>query len=1003
MAAWIHRTNRSLKTHNMTLTRFFSLFILVFTIAAVPAALSAQDQAPSDKYVWKTASSGGYTYRYVTNDPMQTRVYTLSNGLTVLLSANHKEPRVAVRIAVRAGSNTDPRDHTGLAHYLEHLLFKGTGKYGSLDWAKEKPYLDKIDGLYEQYNSTKDPALRKKIYHNIDSISGLASKYAIANEYDKMMTNIGAQGTNAHTWVEETVYEEDIPANAMDKFLVVQAERFRDPIFRLFHTELEAVYEEKNRGLDNDGTKMSEAMHRYLFPTHNYGQQTTIGTIEHLKNPSLKAIRDYYHKFYVPNNMAMIMAGDFDPDVLIAKIDHAFAYMQTRPVQLYNPAPEKDLTVPIVKEIYGPSAENMRFVYRTPAVNTRDAIVLDLLSSILSNGKAGLLDLNLNKQQKVQASQAGLQQYKDYGIFIVLGTPRQGQSLEQVKDLLMQQVDKLKKGDFDESLVKAIVANGKLSLLEGLEKNEARVSSLMESFIQHRALQLDKDAADLDEQATVTKKELVAVANKYLGNNYVLLYKRKGEDKNIAKVDKPPITPVETNAGKQSDFVKKVEAMSVASVSPQWLDFQSGIARTKAGVADVLYVPNKDNELFHLYYRLDMGSWNNRFLPLAAQYLQYLGTAQHPTDEISKAFYDIACNFSVNVTTEQTSISITGLQENFDRAVSLFEDVVHNCLPDTGALAALKDRLLKSRANNKLNKQAIMQGLSMYARYGPKNPFNTGLTSEEINSLKADDLVQILHSLLNYTHTIIYYGPLAQDAFTTSIVKLHTLPAAFTPYPDKTRFPFAEQTANQVLFADYDMVQCEIRWIRNAAPYDVNKEPIVDVFDNYFGGGMGSIVFQTLRESKALAYSTFAVYGTPAKKEDPFYILAYIGCQADKMNEAIGGMNALLNDLPVSEKGFELAKTSQKKDIETQRFTQDGIIFAYLAAKEKGLDYDDRKNEYEALDKMTMADIKAFHQQQVAGKAYTYCVVASEKKIKQDDLKKVGEVKKLSLEEIFGY
>jgi predicted Zn-dependent peptidase len=177
----------------------------------------------------------------------------------------------------------------------------------------------------------------------------------------------------------------------------------------------------------------------------------------------------------------------------------------------------------------------------------------------------------------------------------------------------------------------------------------------------------------------------------------------------------------------------------------------------------------------------------------------------------------------------------------------------------------------------------------------------------------------------------------------------------------------------------------------------------VDVFDNYFGGGMGSIVFQTLRESKALAYSTFAVYGTPAKKEDPFYILAYIGCQADKMNEAIGGMNALLNDLPVSEKGFELAKTSQKKDIETQRFTQDGIIFAYLAAKDKGLDYDDRKNEYEALDKMTMADIKAFHQQQVAGKAYTYCVVASDKKIKQDDLKKVGEVKKLSLEEIFGY
>ncbi|WP_431213353.1 M16 family metallopeptidase [Puia sp. P3] len=564
----------------MTLTRFF-LFLLV--VSAAPVALRAQDQSYQDKYVWKTASSGGYSYRYVTNDPMQTRVYTLPNGLTVLLSANHKEPRVAVRIAVRAGSNTDPRNHTGLAHYLEHLLFKGTDKFGSLDWAKEKPYLDQIDALYEQYNIAKDPEQRKRIYHRIDSVSGLASKYSIANEYDKMMTDIGSQGTNAHTSVEETVYEEDIPANAMDKFLLVQAERFRNPIFRLFHTELEAVYEEKNRTLDSDPNKVNEAMLNSLFPTHNYGQQTTIGTVEHLKSPSLNAIRDYYHKYYVPNNMAVIMAGDFDPDQLIAKIAHAFSYMQTRPVALYNPAPEKNLTAPVTKEVFGPSAENMRFAYRTPAVNTRDAVALDLLSSILSNGKAGLLDLNLNKQQKVQGSQAGVQQFKDYGVFIVLGTPKQGQTLEQVDELLMQQVDKLKKGDFDESLVKAIVANGKLSLLEGLEKNDARVGSLMTSFIQHRAAQLDKDVAELDEQATISKKELVAVANKYLGNNYVLIYKRKGEDKNIVKVDKPAITPVETNAGKQSPFCTEDRRDERRSCQPPVAGLQVGHRTCEGG------------------------------------------------------------------------------------------------------------------------------------------------------------------------------------------------------------------------------------------------------------------------------------------------------------------------------------------------------------------------------------------------------------------------------------
>lgn len=984
----------------MASSRIFFSFVIV---AMGLSTLSTRAQDKQSKYVWKQATSGGYTYRYVSGDPMQARFYTLANGLTVILSPNHKEPRVSVRIAVRAGSNTDPRDHTGLAHYLEHLLFKGTDKYGSLDWAKEKPYLDQIDNLYEQYNSTTDTAKRRVIYHRIDSVSGLASKYAIANEYDKLMTNIGSQGTNAHTWVEETVYEEDVPSNTLDKFLLVQGERFRNPILRLFHTELEAVYEEKNRSLDNDGSKMQEAMMKYLFPTHNYGQQTTIGTIEHLKNPSLKAIRNYYHKYYVPNNIAVIMAGDIDPDQLVKKIDQTFAYMKQQPVTLYNPAPEKPLAAPIVKDIFGPSAENMRICYRTPAANTHDAMVLDLIGSVLNNGKAGLLDLNLNKQQKVQSAFAGTQQYKDYGIMILGGTPKQGQTLEEVKDLLMQQLDLLKKGEFDISLVKAIVANAKLSQLEELEKNATRSTALMSAFIKHRGAKWDDDVADLDEQAKVTKEEIIRVANKYMANNYVLLYKRKGEDKDIVKVDKPPITPVETNAGKQSAFVKKIEDMPVSSMTPQWLDFANGIVRAKAGIADVLYVPNKENELFHLYYRFDMGSRNDKLLSLAAGYLQFLGTDKYSSEQISKEFYNIACNFNIATTADVTTITISGLQENFDKAVSLFEEILANCRPDADALAALKGRIMKGRANAKLNKQAIMQGLVSYARYGAKNPSNDVLSNEELENLKAEDLVNILHGLTNYKHTIIYYGKLPVESFTADIARLHKLPTSFQAAPPRKEYAYARQTANQVLFSNYDMVQAEIIWFRNAAAYDINKETTVDVFDNYFGGGMGSIVFQTIRESKALAYSTFATYGTPTRKEDPFYILAYIGCQADKMTDALKGMNELLTDMPVSEKGFELAKVSMKKDIETERVTQEGIVFSYLAAKDKGLDYDARKNEYESLDKLTIDQLKQFHHEELSGKPYTYCVVASDKKVNMDDLKKVGDVKVVSLEELFGY
>jgi predicted Zn-dependent peptidase len=325
-------------------------FIFSFVVICYSFTLSAQ------KYEWKQATSNGYTYKYVTNDPMKARFYTLKNGLSVILTENHKEPRIAVNIAVRTGSNNDPRDHTGLAHYLEHLLFKGTDKFGTLNWTKEKPYLDSITDLFEKYGHLTDSSERRKMYHQIDRISGEASKYSIANEYDKLMSDIGSQGTNAHTWYEETVYEEDIPSNSLDKFLMIEAERFRTPVFRLFHTELEAVYEEKNRTLDNDADKVDEAMMYSLFPTNNYGQQTTIGTIENLKNPSLNAIRKYYSSYYVPNNMAIIMAGDFNPDELIKNIDQQFKYMQAKALHPYYPAPEKPITKITEKEVYGPSA-----------------------------------------------------------------------------------------------------------------------------------------------------------------------------------------------------------------------------------------------------------------------------------------------------------------------------------------------------------------------------------------------------------------------------------------------------------------------------------------------------------------------------------------------------------------------------------------------------------------------------------------------------------------------
>jgi predicted Zn-dependent peptidase len=952
-------------------------------------------------YAWKEASSAGYKYKYVTNDPMQSRFYTLKNGLTVILSPTPKDPRMQVYIATKAGSKTDPADHTGLAHYLEHMLFKGTQHYGSLNWEKEKPYLDMIDGLYEKYNHTTDQAQRTIIYHQIDSVSGLASKYAIANEYDKMMSEMGAQGTNAFTSYEQTVYTEDIPANAIDKFLKVQADRFTNPVFRIFHTELEAVYEEKNRGLDSDPRKVNEMMMANLFLNHNYGKQTTIGTVEHLKNPSLLEIRNYFHTYYVPNNMGVIVSGDFNPDVLIKKIDDAFGKMQPKPIPPFKFQPEQPITAPVVKEVYGPDAEFISIGYRLPGIHEKDAILADLMGQLLTNGRAGLIDLNLVKKQKLLRASAYSNILIDHGVLMLQGTPTKGQSLDEVRTLIIGEITNLKNGKFDDALVTSIINNMKKYQMQQNEKYSYRADALMNTFTSEDDWKNSVSYTDI--LSKVTKKDIVDFANKYLGENYVAVYKRKGEDKNIVKVEKPAITPVETNAGSQSDFVKEVTAMPVKPLKPVWVDYNKDMQRGKLGPAEILYVQNKDNGLFRMAYRIKAGTWNDKKLAIAANYLQFLGTNTKTAEEISKEFYKLASSFNVNAGNEFTTIYLEGLQENFDKATALLEDLLVNCKPDEEALKSLKARIAKSRADAKNNKGSLMQGLMSYARYGASNPFNNVLSDSEIQALTAQELTDMLHQLTNFDHRIIYYGPLSLQDFTATMGKLHKEPASFASVPAAKTFAFTNQSSNNVLFTDFDMVQSEIRWVRNIPGYDPGMQTQIDLFNNYFGGNMGSIVFQTIRESKALAYSTSAYFVTPDKKEDPYYVSAYVGSQADKLNEAVTAMNELLKDLPSIENNLANAKSSLKKDIETERITQDDIIYNFIAAERRGLKGDYRQEIYNQAEKLGYNDLKTFHGKYLSGKPYTYCIVASDKKVAEKDLEKLGTVKKLTKEEIFGY
>ena len=944
----------------------------------------------------------GRTYQYVENDPLNARIYTLENGLKVYLTVYKNEPRIQTYVAVRAGSKNDPADHTGLAHYLEHILFKGTSKIGTHNWTAEKPLLEEIERLYNVYGATTDTSERTKIYKQIDSVSGVAATYAIANEYDKMLSNIGAQGTNAYTWFEQTVYVNDIPSNEIEKWSQIEGERFGEVVPRLFHTELEAVYEEKNRGLDSDNRKAWEAMFDGMFQKHQYGTQTTIGTIDHLKSPSITAIKAYFKKHYIANNMAVCLSGDFDPAEAAKLIAANFSKLPKGKVENFVVAKESPITAPVIKEVKGPDAESVSIGFRLPGRDTEDALLMELMSMVLSNSQAGLIDINLNQKQAVLGAYAFPLRLRDYSTLILGGRAKEGQSLDQTRDLLLTQVELIKKGQFDDWLLPAIINDYKLSQTIEYESNKNRADAFVQSFIYHTPW--DKYVGEIERLEKFTKADIVSFANKYFNDNYVIVYKRTGEDK-VTKVPKPAITPVTVNREQQSDFYQKTFAQASQEIKPVFLDFEKDIVKgTLANNIELLYNQNVENDLFELFYVFDIGTDHNPQLGIAIQYLNYIGSDKLSAEEIKKEFYKIGCNFSVHSASDQVYVSLNGLNENFEAALKLFEEFLASPKADPEALKELIGRTLKSREDAKLDKRTILtKGLVSYAKYGPKSQFTNILVKEDFDKITGKDLTVLIKDIYNYDHRVLYYGPLTTNDLTKTLDKHHQTPTTKKPTPAKTTYPELPISENHVYFVDYDMVQSEVIFLSKSKQYDPLLVPSAQLFNEYFGGNMGSIVFQEMRESKALAYAVRSYYSVAGKKEESNYVVSYIGTQADKLQEAITGMHELLADMPESENSFANAKESIRSSMATQRITKSGQLFTYERAKKLGLDYDIRKSVYDYVQKATIEDVKRFHEEYVKGQKEAMLVIGSKDNVDLKLLSKYGKVTTLTLEEVFGY
>ncbi len=972
---------------------FFSKHLLLLGAAAMMMLASCTPKEESK-----------YKYETVEGDLTEARIYTLDNGLTVYLSVNNEEPRIQTYIAVRTGSKNDPAETTGLAHYLEHLMFKGTTSFGTTDFEAEKPFLDDIEARYEKYRTLTDPEERRIAYHGIDSVSQLAAQYFIPNEYDKLMSTIGAEGTNAYTSEDVTCYVEDIPSNEIENWAKIQADRFQNMVIRGFHTELEAVYEEYNIGIAQDSRKAWEAMNAMLFPTHPYGTQTTIGTQEHLKNPSITNIKNYFNKWYRPNNVAICMAGDFNPDEVIAIIDKYFGSWQPGDdVKQPEFAPLNPIISPKDTTIYGLEAENLMMGWRFDRGNSMQADTLEMIGTMLSNGTAGLIDLDINQQMQMLYAWGGSSTNRDYSSFLIGGSPRPGQTLEEAKDLLLAEIEKLKKGDFPDDLMPSVVNNMKLNYYNSLESNQARANMFVNSFILERPWK--QDVEYLNRMEGMTKEQIVAFANKHFNDNYVVVYKRQGADENQKKIDKPAITPIPTNRDLVSDFVNEVQNAEVPAIQPRFVDFKKDLTfgKTEAGLP-YIYVQNKENGRFTLSFRYEFGDEADLRYGVAANYLEYLGTDQMSNEEIKQQFYKLACDYYISVGARTITVTLRGLGENMPEALSLLENVMQNAQADPMVAEMCIQQLEKSRIDAKLNQRSNFNALVQYGLYGPYNSQRNQLSPEQIRKLDPQELLDLLKNLKNYEHTVLYYGPMTAEEMGKAVTENHQTVAELQAVPQGKHYELQATPENEVLIAPYDAKNIYMRMVHNEQrDWNPEEAAVKALFNEYYGGGMNTIVFQEMREARGLAYNAFAAYMEPNYKDQKEYFFTHIITQNDKMMDAVNHFLEILNEMPESEQAFGIAKEALTKRLASQRTTKFGLINAWLSAQMKGIDYDINERIYNALPNITLQDIVQFEQEQMANKPYRYVILGDEKELDMKALEQLGPVKRVSTEEIFGY
>ena len=933
---------------------------------------------------------------------LQVREMVLDNGMKVWLNVDHSQPKVFGAVVVNAGAVDCP--DTGIAHYFEHIMFKGTDELGTIDYRAEEVYLDSISMKYDELSRTTDTDRRKSIQHDINQLNIKASQYAIPNEFNRLISKYGGSGLNAGTSYDFTFYHNTFSPRYIEQWCELNSHRLIHPVFRLFQGELETVYEEKNMYTDEPAAMLLEQITSKLFEGTPYAYPI-VGSTENLKNPRLSDMEAFYKKYYVASNMGLILSGDIDPARVIPLLERTFGRLERG----VKPERDKIVTPPIqgqpeVKVLFPmPIIGMSAMIFRGPTEFDADAPALKVAMSLLSNeNNTGLLD-ELTNNNRVYMSMAQHLAFNHTGAVMVIVVPKLLCKVKTAENLCLDQIDKLINGGFtDEQLqaVKQMMLRDDESSLESITKrSELMVTAMAAGVSWDEFMKLKQGVA------TVTRNDVIAVARKYFTPNFFRFHKKNGRVK-AEQIDKPEYTPVKPlHSDAKSAFAQRLERLPVEEVMPRLIDFSKDVVKTPITGGNVLYSSdNQLNDNFSLIINFHKGTRHDKLLEAAAGYVGELGTDSLDVRALGAAMQALGAKMEMAADEQSSSIVLQGEDGNLEATLRLLGHFLDRMKADKEKLDDLKDAAGPAEKYFWDDNQEVFGALASKVLRGQQSSFLNRLTGKELKKVKVEQLIASFKQLFDCSYDVCYTGTLpgkqVADLIKATLPQLagtHDNPAqeiALETPRESTIYVFDMPASRQTIIGAY-------RPLSNVVS-DRDKA-CLELWGEYFGGGMSSVLFQEVREYRSMAYAAQGVALSPtlAHSTAPCGYLSIVATQADKSMQAIQLLDSLLSAMPVNVENMDVARPSLLNEVSNSYPTFRGLPIIVSAAERLGYATDPNAVLVQQLSSLTRDDIMAFYNSHIKGQPYQLMIVGNLKKLDLKGLARYGTVVKVKKDDIY--